>query len=105
MNIKSIVSVSTLAASLAMVANTPVWANKVTGFHDSATQISAILSSPVVARALNNQAIVSLDALGFREDMARVWRIGTETCDIRIALLPITPRQSGSLRGITYTVE
>ena len=88
-----------------MVASTPAQA-KVTGFHDSAAQIKVILSSPVVARALGQQAIVSLDALGLREDAARIWRVGTETCDIRVVLIAITPRQSGKpTAGIDYRVE
>ena len=104
MKLKHLIFASTLASSLGMMASTPVLA-KVTGFHDSAAQINTILSSAIVSRALDNQAIVSLDAMGFREDMARVWRISTETCDIRVALLPISPKQRGITSGITYTVE
>lgn len=86
--------------------STGVQANKVTGFHDSAAQINALLQSPAVAAALGNQAVMSMDAIGLRAaDVARIWRIGTETCDIRVALLPTTPRQSGSISGITYAVE
>ena len=106
MKLKHLVSLSALAASLTIMTSTPVYANKVTGFFDSSAQINAILSSPVVARALQNQAIMSLDSMGLRPtDLARLWRIGTESCDLRIALLPVPRQESGSLKGITYRVE
>ena len=92
-------------ALAATLVSAPTLANKVTGFYDSSAQINALLSSPQVSAALGNQAVVSLDAIGMRDDMSRVWRVSSETCDIRVALRPVSPQESGSTRGIGYVVQ
>jgi hypothetical protein len=79
-------------------------ANKVTQYYDGAQQIRTILDSNLIAQAVGNQFIESMDYKGMRDDMARLWKIETETCTIRVALIASTPKD-GTQLGIVYTVE
>lgn len=72
------------------------------GFHDSAEQITAILESPEIADAVHQAPIESLENEGVREDGAIKWEIETQRCDLTVYLRPVPPSGVGKT---TYRVE
>lgn len=88
------------AAALALLA-TPASA-ALSGFHDSAEQITAILQSAEVADALRQAPIESIEREGSRSDGAIKWEVETEACDLDVYLTPIKPDGVGKT---TYQVE
>lgn len=72
------------------------------GFYDSAEQITAILESPDVADALRQMPIKSLEHEGVREDGTIGWEIEAEGCDLTVRLRPVPPAGIGKT---TYNVE
>ncbi|WP_182611453.1 hypothetical protein [[Pantoea] beijingensis] len=95
----SAITVATMVSSAGFA-----YANKVTPYYDGSNQIRTLLDSDVIAQALGNQMIETMDYKGFREDMARMWKIDTENCTIRVALVVDAHPQSAQ-KGIVYKVE
>lgn len=72
------------------------------GFHDSAEQITTILQSAEIADALHQAPIESIEYEGIRADGAFKWEIETKGCDLDVYLLPIQPKGVGKT---TYQVD
>lgn len=72
------------------------------GFQDSAEQISTILQSVEIADALRQAPIESIEFEGTRADGAFKWEIETKGCDLDIYLLPVQPEGVGKT---TYQVD
>lgn len=72
------------------------------GFHDSAAQITTILESAEVADALRQAPIESLENEGVRRGGAIKWEIETERCDLTVYLHPVPPVGVGKT---TYEIE
>lgn len=72
------------------------------GFHDSAEQITAILQSEALADALKQAPIESIEHEGVRSDGAIKWEVETKNCDLDVYLTPVKPDGAGKT---TYQVE
>jgi hypothetical protein len=71
------------------------------GYHDSAEQIQAILASPELADRLKQQPIESLEFDGSASDGTLEWEIETQDCDAHVYLRAIPPAGVGKT---TYEV-
>ena len=72
------------------------------GYYDSAEQISTILNSNEVADALRQAPIGQISNSGTRKDGAPEWTIRTQECDLTVYLVPTPPAGPGMT---TYSVD
>lgn len=89
-----------LAAVLALTP-TPTFA-ALSGFYDSAEQISTIFGSTEVADALRQAPIGQISNTGTRKDGAREWTIRVQECDLTVYLIPVPPNGVGKT---TYRLD
>ena len=92
---------SILTALALVLAAVPAQA-AMSGFYDSAEQISAILSNAAVANALRQAPIGHVANTGTRADGAHEWQVRTQGCDLTVYLKPVP---SQGLGKTTYEVE
>lgn len=90
-----------LTALALIVAAIPAHA-ALSGFYDSAEQISTILSSAAVADALRQAPIGHVANTGTRADGAHEWQVRTQECDMTVYLKPVPPQGIGKT---TYELE
>jgi hypothetical protein len=90
-----------LAAALIALTPTSAFA-ALSGFYDSAEQITTILGSSEVGDALRQAPIGKIENTGTRKDGAREWQIRTQDCDLTVYLVPVPPAGVGMT---TYSVE
>lgn len=90
-----------VAATALALAATPAHA-ALSGFYDSAEQISAILGSTEVGDAVRQAPIGAISNTGTREDGANEWTIGVQACDLVVYLIPTPPKGPGKT---TYSVD
>lgn len=74
----------------------------VSGFYDSAEQISTILGSSAVADTLQQAPIGMIVNSGTRKDGAAEWTITVQECDVKVYLKPIPPKGIGKT---TYEID
>ncbi len=91
-----------ILTALALVAAAIPAQAAVSGFYDSAEQISTILSSAAVADALRQAPIGHVANTGTRADGAREWQVRTQECDLTVYLKPVPPQGVGKM---TYELE
>ncbi|HEY0274903.1 MAG TPA: hypothetical protein VGC31_02360 [Paenirhodobacter sp.] len=65
------------------------------GYYDSAAQISAITTSAPVADALKQRPVEGIKAIGTRPDGKIEWRIWGKGCSISVLLAPVAPQGMG----------
>lgn len=86
--------------TLAVLAAGPSHA-AVSGFYDSAEQISTILGSGAVADKLRQMPVKELSFDGERHNGLLKWEIDTDRCDVDVFLKPVPPAGVGKT---TYEV-
>lgn len=92
-----------ILAAAALLALTPTSAfAALSGFYDSAEQITAILSDSEIADALRQAPIGQIANTGTRDDGAHEWQIRTQDCDLTVYLIPVAPSGPGKT---TYRPE
>ncbi len=84
----------------AFMAATPATA-ALSGFYDSAAQITAITSSAPVANALKQLPISGMKAVGKRAGDKIEWRVWTERCSIGVLLAPVAKPDAAPAMGRT----
>lgn len=72
------------------------------GYYDSAEQISMILSSPAVADAVHQAPIEGLTRGKNRKDGAFEWTVRTGRCTLKVYLTPVVPDYPGKT---TYRLD
>lgn len=87
--------------AVAVLSPTPAFA-ALSGFYDSAEQISTILASSAVADALHQAPLGAISNSGTRDDGAKEWTLRTQECDLIVYLVPVLPNGPGKT---TYTVD
>jgi len=73
------------------------------GFHDSAEQISAIFNSTEVDMALRAAPVAAVENTGTRADGTREWQIKTQECSLTVHLRADRP-DGGMVGKTTYEV-
>lgn len=74
------------------------------GYHDSAAKIAAILASPQVADALRQMPVRSVENTGTAADGADEWTVRTQDCDLAIKVTAHPPAD-GMVGMTSYTAE
>lgn len=91
-----------VAATTALVlAATPAHA-ALSGFYDSAEQITTIFASSEIADAVRQAPIGAISNTGKRDDGANEWTIRVQECDLVVYLLPVPPNGPGKT---TYEID
>lgn len=72
------------------------------GFYDSAEQITAIISSSDVADAARQQPIDAITRTATRDDGVQEWTVKTHRCELKVHLKPVPPSGLGKT---TYLLD
>lgn len=89
------------AATVLALAATPAQA-ALSGFYDSAEQLTTIFASSDIADAVRQAPIGAITNTGTRKDGANEWTIRVQACDLVVYLIPTPPKGPGKT---TYTVD
>lgn len=90
-----------LLAALLVLTPSSVYA-ALSGYYDSAEQISMILGNGEVADAVRQAPIGQITNSGTRDDGAAEWVVRTQDCDLTVYLVPEPPAGVGKT---SYRVE
>lgn len=76
----------------------------VSGFHDSAAQVDAIMSDAAVADALHQAPVTMLMLADPTESGAQIWEVTSADCTLKVQV-DVTPPASGMVGRNSYQVK